>query len=104
MSQFLFDVEQHNRLSQNGLLKRFTMNCYGAQPTLETIRAEKSKKFQELRGRPLNDPEREEWFLKYNPALKIEAKSAILQTVKNKRKPKKRTRKNKVSKKNEYFF
>lgn len=106
MSQFLFDVEQHNRLSQNGLLKRFTMSCYGSQPTLETIRAEKAKKFQELRDRPLNDPEKEAWFLKYNPALKIEQKLSKQnnKSVKNKRIPKKRTRKNTVSRKSDYFF
>jgi hypothetical protein len=48
MSQFLFDVQQHNRLKQSGLLRRFIINCYGKQPTLESMRFEKTQKYQEL--------------------------------------------------------
>ena len=29
MSQFLFKVQEKNRLKQKGLLRRFSMNCYG---------------------------------------------------------------------------
>ena len=49
MSKFLFDVQQKNRLSQKGLLKRFTIDCYGEQSTMETMRAEKSDKYKELK-------------------------------------------------------
>ena len=66
MAQFLFDVEQKNRLSQSGLLKRFSLTCYGTQPTLESIRAEKAEMFAKLK-KNRSDPEYEEWFLKYNP-------------------------------------
>ena len=38
MSQFLFTVQQKNRLQQKGLLKRFSINCYGHQETLDAIR------------------------------------------------------------------
>ena len=69
MAQFLFDVEQKNRLSQKGLLKRFSLSCYGTQPTLESIRAEKAEMFAKLKNRR-SDPEYEEWFLKYNPGDK----------------------------------
>jgi Poly(A) polymerase catalytic subunit len=70
MAKFLFDVEQKNRLEQKGLLKRFSIDCYGKQPTIESIRAEKTAKFQELKGNR-NSREFEEWFLRYNPGLKI---------------------------------
>ena len=66
MSQFLFDVQQHNRLKQTGLLRRFSINCYGKQPTLESMRFEKTKKYEELKGKR-NSREFEEWFLRYIP-------------------------------------
>ena len=66
MSQFLFDVQQHNRLKQGGLLRRFSINCYGKQPTLESMRFEKTAKYEELKGKR-NSREFEEWFLRYIP-------------------------------------
>ena len=67
MAQYLFDVQQHNRLKQKGLLKRFSINCYGHQQTLEEIRAEKAAKFMELKD-ARNSKEYEEWFLRYRPS------------------------------------
>ena len=67
MAQFMFDVEQKNRLQQKGLLKRFSISCYGKQMSLEDIRAEKTRMFEKL-GRKKNTIEYEMWFLKYNPA------------------------------------
>lgn len=66
MSQFLFDVQQHNRLKQSGLLRRFSINCYGKQPTLESMRFEKTQKYEELKGKR-DSREFEEWFLRYIP-------------------------------------
>ena len=66
MSQFLFDVQQHNRLKQTGLLRRFSINCYGKQPTLESMRFEKTDKYEELKGKR-DSREFEEWFLRYIP-------------------------------------
>jgi len=68
MANFLFEVEQKNRLNQNGLLKRFSIDCYGKQPTLETMRAEKSEMFERL-AQKKGTPEYERWFLKYNPSI-----------------------------------
>ena len=45
MSQYLFIVQRKNRLAQKGLLRRFSLNCYGKQETLESMRAEKTEKF-----------------------------------------------------------
>ena len=66
MSQFLFDVQQHNRLKQTGLLRRFSINCYGKQPTLESMRFEKTEKYEELKEKR-DSREFEEWFLRYIP-------------------------------------
>jgi hypothetical protein len=90
MSQFLFEVEQKNRLSQRGLLKRFTMTCYGTQPTIESIRALKAEKFKELRGDKTN-AEYEKWFLKYNPT-NDSVKQRRVTTTKKKKRTARRTR------------
>ena len=70
MAQFLFSVEQQNRLEQRGLLKRFSTTCYGTQPTLESMRAEKAEKFKELAGKR-ESREFKEWFFKYNPGTNL---------------------------------
>ena len=97
MAKLLFDVEAKNRLSQKGILKRFSINCYGHQKTLEEIRSEKSDKFKQLKNK-MNSKEYEMWFLKYNPSNKNKAKKN------NKTITKKNTKKNKTSRKNDYLF
>jgi hypothetical protein len=89
MAQFLFDVEQQNRLNQIGLLKRFTIDCYGKQKRIEEIRAEKTAKFKELYEKKGSN-EYEMWFLKYSPHDK-HVKPSI--TLKNKKKRKTQTKK-----------
>ena len=74
MAAFLFDVQRRNRLSQKGILKRFSLNCYGEQDTLETIRAEKTRMFEELKNKK-NTKEYESWFLNYNPSEIAQEKS-----------------------------
>ena len=74
MANYLFEVEQHNRLENKGLLKRFTINCYGKQLTLEDIRSEKAEKYKEL-SHNRNSKEFQKWFLKYMPGYKINEKS-----------------------------
>jgi hypothetical protein len=69
LSTYLFDIEQKNRLVQKGVLKRFSVSCYGKQPTLETMRAERMAKFEELKDKR-GTPEFEMWFLNYNPHSK----------------------------------
>lgn len=69
MARFLFDVQQKNRLEQKGLLKRFSIECYGHQETIEEMRAIKAEKYKELKDKP-NDKEYEEWFLSYRPEKK----------------------------------
>ena len=64
MANFLFQVENRNRLEQKGPLKRFSIDCYGTQPTMESIRSEKIEKFKELKEKR-GTKEYDEWFLKY---------------------------------------
>jgi hypothetical protein len=66
MSQYLFKVQQHNRLEQKGLLKRFSIECYGHQETLEEIRAKKNKLFLSLKNKK-NTDEYEKHFMRYRP-------------------------------------
>jgi hypothetical protein len=66
MSNFLFAVQQKNRLEQKGLLKRFSIICYGHQDSLEEMRAQKAAKFKELQNKKGTE-EYEEWFLNYKP-------------------------------------
>jgi hypothetical protein len=66
MSKFLFDVQQKNRLEQKGLLRRFSITCYGHQEGVEEMRAEKAKKYKELKSKG-DKKEFEEWFLNYKP-------------------------------------
>jgi len=70
MSAYLFEVQQKNSLEQKGLLRRFSLDCYGKQPTMEEMRAEKAKKYQELKAAktPEEKKEFERWFFKYNPS------------------------------------
>lgn len=67
MAKFLFDVQQRNRLKQWGLLKRFSINCYGHQETVEEMRAHKAEIYREMKEDKAN-PEYDEWFLNYRPA------------------------------------
>jgi hypothetical protein len=66
MSKFLFDVQQKNRLEQKGLLKRFSITCYGHQESVEEMRAHKAEKYQELKQKG-DKAEFDEWFLNYKP-------------------------------------
>lgn len=71
MSEFLFDVQNKNRLKQDGLLQRFSITCYGKQETVEEMRAEKAAKFKEMKDKR-GTLEFEEWFLNYKPGDKPE--------------------------------
>jgi hypothetical protein len=84
MSTFLFDVQQKNRLSQKGLLKRFSITCYGHQESIEEMKSEKAKKYKEFK-QSNNKKMFEEWFLNYKPDDK-QTKPASNKKKKSKRK------------------
>jgi hypothetical protein len=110
MSKLLFEVQQKNRLQQKGLLRRFSITCYGHQESVEEMRAEKAAKYKELK-QSNNKKEMSEWFLNYKPDKKkddinkINAKPKAKAKTRTKSKPKakpfdiygRKTRKNKKS-------
>jgi len=66
MSEFLYRVQEKNRLGQKGILRRFSINCYGKQKSKEDIRTEKTKLFEKYKEKR-NSPEWEWNFLRYVP-------------------------------------
>lgn len=66
LAKYLFEIEQYNRLEQKGILKRFSINCYGKQKGLNSIHAEKAEMFKKLANKR-GTKEYESWFLKYVP-------------------------------------
>ena len=95
MAEYLFMVQAKNRLEQKGLLRRFSISCYGKQSTLETIRAEKTEKFKELKDKR-NSEEFEYHFLRYIPAEKAKKHVKTInkkkQNIRNKTKKTKKTK------------
>lgn len=86
IAMFLFNLKQKNRLEQHGIMKNFSIECYGKQKTLEDIRSEKTEKFKEYKD-DRNSKEYQMWFLKYTPGEPIKKE--------NKKKPvQNKTRKN----------
>ena len=83
MAHKLFVVQQKNRLKQKGLLKRFSLKCYGEQSTLESMRLEKSNKYKELEK---GSKAFEEWFLKYSPGETTTKKRKKTNKTRKKRK------------------
>jgi hypothetical protein len=64
------------KLEKKGLLKRFSIDCYGKQPTLESMRMEKSEMFEKLKNKKGTE-EYERWFLKYSPKNDGSARSRL---------------------------
>ena len=69
MAKYLFELQSKNRLTRKGVLKHYSIECYGEQESLEDILAIRSQKFKELKKDPDSD-EYKQWFLKYEPANK----------------------------------
>ena len=92
MSEYLFKVQLRNRLEQKGLLKRFSINCYGKHNTLEDIRSAKTTKYKELRSKNLKsgDIEYDTYFLRYIPSVN---KNKQVKTKEVKKKRNKKTKK-----------
>ena len=107
MSKFLFDVQHKNRLEQKGLLRRFSIICYGHQESVEEMRAEKAKKYRELLAKR-GTKEFEEYFLNYRPGEKKKTSSKTMKTQTTKTKTMKTQSKDKMKKsktrKNSYSF
>lgn len=70
MAQFIFNLQQQNRLNQNGLLKRFSTKCYGTESTIEDLKNLKSQMFNLFKNKQKNT-EYKKWFFNYEPSFKI---------------------------------
>ena len=105
MAQYLFMVQQKNRLEQKGLLRRFSINCVGTQDTLMSVREHKAEMYQKLKSKR-GTKEYDEWFLKYSPTTEKEEKEIKKNKKKNKknRKTRKKRRKTRKNRRSEYLF
>ena len=68
MAEYLFNVQLKNKLAQKGLLKRFSLSCYGTQHSLLDMRRDRSLKYKEFAtSAAKNSAEYNTWFLNYTP-------------------------------------
>jgi len=79
MAEYLFKVQLKNRLQQRGLLKRFTVQCYGKQKTLEDIREEKSKIYEKVKSDKKSKLYNMNFF-RYIPREKFDKKKTKIKT------------------------
>lgn len=63
MAKLMFDISK-KYLNDNGILKRFSVLCYGTQSTLQSVRAIKTNMRRTIKR---GSPEYDEWFLNYSP-------------------------------------
>ena len=66
MCEYLFKIQQKNRVKLRGILRRFSVSCYGKQKTIEDIRNEKAEQFKRLKNKR-KSRNFDKWFLRYNP-------------------------------------
>ena len=111
--QYLFNLQNKNRLKQKGIFKSYPISCLGKQPSIEDIKSLKANKFKELKNKK-NSLEYKKWFLRYIPqnktkkstknstkkSIKKSTKKSIKKSTKKSiKKSVKKTIKNKNSKK-----
>ena len=85
MAKNLFEVQQKNKLEQTGILKRFSLECIGKQPTLESMRALKAEMYKKLKNKRQSN-EYNMWFLRYVPKEYRVIQNKIKSKSKRKRK------------------
>jgi hypothetical protein len=95
LAGILFYIQNKNRLSQSGLLKRFGSSCYGKQETLESLRRDKAVKYQELKNDKSN-PEYQRLFLRYVPFERAKTRVQKLRRRKSQLKRKKMSVRNRL--------
>jgi hypothetical protein len=71
MTEYLLNIQNKNKFKQSGILKRFSITCYGTQKTREDLLSEKAIKFEELKNKE-GSHEFKRWFFKYVPKKSIE--------------------------------
>jgi hypothetical protein len=103
MSNFLFEVQKHNRLEQKGVLTRFSIDCYGVQPTLEDLKREQFDKFIELKSKR-GTREYDEWFLKYPSDEKTKRTESKKKTPSYTKSTRSKSKKSKTLKNKGFFW
>jgi len=101
MCEFLYRVLERNRINQShGILRRFSMDCYGTAHAKEELLAEKTRKYDELQDKR-NTEEYEWYFLRYLPGKgkPVRKKRKTVKKTLKKSKTKKRTGTKKKGKK-----
>jgi hypothetical protein len=81
LSEYLLNIYKQNRLKNKGLLRNYSINCYGTQDTFEKIIIKRNEKFEQLKNNK-NSKEYKKWFLRYNP---LDEKKKRQKTIKNKK-------------------
>ena len=95
LAGILFYIQNKNRLSQTGLLKRFGSSCYGKQETLESLRRDKAVKYQELKNDKSN-PDYQRLFLRYVPFERAKTRVQKIRRRKSQLKRKKMSVRNRL--------
>lgn len=68
MAEYLFTIQQKHRTQTRGILKRFSIRCYGDQETLGTLRNKKAQMYKLLQNKR-DSKLYDEWFLRYVPGV-----------------------------------
>lgn len=103
VSHLLFNLQQHNRLSQKGILKRFSVSCYGKQHSLNDIIDHKSDMYEKLKHKKKSRLY-ETYFLKYSPDNTTIYDISDKSYTEKSKKSRSKKRKSKKSRKNLRYF
>jgi hypothetical protein len=95
MAEYLIQVQKKTRMNNKGLFRRFSINCYGTQQSVENMRELKSEKFRILKNKK-NSSEYQKYFLRYNPLEELEHQERKVKKTLKKKKKQNRTFKNKI--------
>ena len=93
MAHYLFEIQTANKLSNKGIFKRFSIECYGKNTdSIDKIRLNRSKIFNTTKKNK-NSKLYQEYFLKYDPADAVKnTNKSIKLSISNRGNKKKRTR------------
>jgi hypothetical protein len=92
MAKFLFDLSQ-KRLDDTGILKRYSVSCYGKQETLSDMRNEKTLKKRDPALKK-GTVEYDMWFLNYSPSAPTKKSTPAAKKQKPKSRSARKTRRN----------
>jgi hypothetical protein len=82
MSKDLLDLQEKHKLDQKGIFKRYTITCYGHQPSQQEMREEKAKMYEKLKDK-IGTPEYNKWFYNYKPSKVINNKQNYVKNNKD---------------------